>query len=1036
VIIMPMRYRRGMKREIVRSAALLFFILIACPLWAASPGEVTQRFLRLAYEGRFAELPKTPSAGTGELERKIRNTLRVRCISIMEMSLTPLDARETEAAFEARLQVWKTDREDPSRPALADTIALRVHLAAHEGHWLITRVVDLDEEFAARLLSVPEAERRALTESNSAPITKGLVRALYAGGLALLNEGKFEEAGAVFGLARDLAVRAGDRGGEALALAAWIYVPSRPLSVETLAAQSFALAEGSPEPDVLARVWYDRARSKATRSWQARGERETAQRMEWFQTARVYAERAEDPSILVRVLYSMANLTANGADYVSGRRLVDRAISIAREIGDRTGEMSCETILATIYLQQGDRERGIFHHNRAVELARELGAFGYPALLLRSACELAAAGRFKEARAAFDSILERRGRTVTVKTGRVYRPVIAESLRFLAAVEAADGNLAEAECLIRESSTYYDSIPEAYLYEIAPHFLNRGEPAKALSFALGSLTELRLFSTQRVAALLAAGRAYGRLGMPERGLSCALEAIDLREEIGGRVAGDERQRANASRTLAAAYELAVELSLDRGQIAEAFAFLENGRARVLTEVIEHGRPESLAETDADLDREEARLERELVAISAGLDRARARGRNADASALTKRLQHARAVHASFVDGRLARAERHNSIRRRVDATAIGELAAKLPRGVVAVEFLLLPRQLHFFVIRAGAPVRHRVTDVEQTAVETRVRTFLEMLGTRDLKIGTPARRLYDLVIAPVEADLADAAGVLLIPDKILWRLPFAALVDRRGRHLIERMPIAYAPSLTAYAAMRGGRRSVPAYDTSLLAIGNPTLAAHTKSAAQSFYRGVTLGPLPDAEREVDSVARLYRDPVVLKRAEATEARAKSLLGNAAVVHFATHGIVDDGNAMYSRLALSTGGTEQEDGWLEGWEIARMHLNADVVVLSACETAAGTVYTGEGAVGLTWSFFLAGARSAVASQWNVASGSTARLMIRFHSALRHGTGRSPFAKAQALRAAQMAVLREPSTAHPFHWAAFVLIGDTGAPAGAL
>lgn len=1011
---------------------MLFLLLAACPLWADAAGEAAQRFLTLAYEGRLAGLPKTQSAQTAEFERRLGNTLRVRCVSIEELRLTPLEAGETEAAFEARLHVWKTDREDPGLPAIADTIALRVHLVRQGSGWLVSRVVDLDEEFAARLLSVPVAERARLVEDDPAALTKGLGRAVYAAGLRLLNEGKFDEAAGAFGLAREIAIRAGDRGGEALVLAASIYIPKPSQPIEALVEESFALLEGIREPDVLARVWYDRGRAKASRFWEARKDREVSDRMEWFHTASVFAARAEDPTILVRVLSSMGNLTANAqADYVSARRYIDRCLAVAREVGDRTGEMSCETVLATVYFEQGDQDRGLFHHGRALELARELGHTAYPTLLLRSGCELAAAGRFQEARAAFDSLLERGDRSVSTKVGRVYRSAIAEALRCLAAVEANEGDLAEAECLIREAGTYFGATPEAYLYRIAPKVLERGHPAKALSFALASLTEPRLFSTERVQALLAAGRAYGALGMPDRGLACAIEAIDLREEIGERVAGDERQRVSASRPLADSYELAARLLLDRGRVPEAFAFLENGRARVLTQVIEHGGPASLAEVDLDLEREQARLERERVAISADLDRARARGGRVAVTALEKRLEQARAAHASFVDGRLARTARRTSTHRRVDAATIGQLTARLPRGIVAVELLLLPRQLHFFVIRGGgARIRHRVVDVDQRAVEAKVRAFVGMLSTRDLKAGGAARQLYDLLIAPIEADLANATGVLLIPDKILWHLPFAALVDGGGRHFVERMPIAYAPSLGAYAVMREERRPAAA-PTSLLAIGNPTLAAGARSEARSFYRGVTLVSLPDAEREVDAVARLYRDPVVLKGDEATEARAKSLLGQAAVIHFATHGIVDDGNAMYSRLALATGRSREEDGWLESWEIARMHLNADVVVLSACETAAGTVYTGEGAIGMTWAFFLAGARSAVASQWNVASASTARLMIRFHRALRSPAPPSPFAKAEALRAAQIALLRQPSTAHPFHWAAFVLIGDTGA-----
>ncbi|HYC58145.1 MAG TPA: CHAT domain-containing protein [Thermoanaerobaculia bacterium] len=1020
--------------RVVRVAPLLL-VLAASPLWADAPKDVAQRFLTLAYEERFADLPKTQSADTAEFERRLRNTFRVRCVSIEEMSLTPRDGGETESVFDARLHLWKTDRDDPNVAGIDDTIVLRLHLVRQESSWLISRVVNVDEEFAARLLSVPAADRGRLIEDHPASPTKGLARALYAGGLRLLNEGKFNEAGPVFVLAREIAARVGDRGGEAMAVAASIYTPKRAGPVEAVIAQSFILAEDLRDPDVLARLWYDRGRAKFAKYWAAREDREIAERLEWFQTASVYAERAEDRTILVRVLYSMANLTANNhADYITARRYIDRSLAVAREIGDRTGEMGAETILTTIYGQQGDADRTIFHHTRALELARELGAFAYPTLLLRSGVELTAAGRFKEARAAFDSILVRRGNTFTTKSGRAYRPALGEALRSVAAVEAAEGNLAEAACLIREAATYYDSAPEAYLYELAPRYMERGDPATALAFSLASLSEQRLFSTQKVEALLAAGRAYGALGMPDRGLASAVEAIALREEIDGRVAGDERQRAKASRPLADSYELAAQLLIDRGRISEAFAFLENGRARVLTEVIEHGGPSSLAEVDFDLDREQARLERELVAISADLDRARARGRAVAVPALQKRLEQARAAHASFVDGRLARAARRNSTHRRVDAETIGQLAARLPRGVVAVEFLLLPRQLHFFVIRGdGARIRHRVVTVDQSTVEARIRTFLDMLSARDLKVSRPARQLYDLVIAPVEADLSNATGVLLIPDKILWRLPFAALVDGGGRHFIERMPIAYAPSLGAYAAMRDERRSVATRDTSLLAIGNPTLFERAKAEATNFYRGVTLGSLPDAEREVDAVARLYRKPVVLKGNDATEARTKSLLGHAAVIHFATHGIVDDGNAMYSRLALSTGRSREEDGWLESWEIARMQLNADIVVLSACETAVGAVYTGEGAVGMTWSFFLAGARSAVASQWKVASGSTAGLMIRFHGTLRNAAARSSFEKAEALRSAQLALLRQPSTAHPFHWAAFVLIGDTGGTA---
>jgi CHAT domain-containing protein len=109
-------------------------------------------------------------------------------------------------------------------------------------------------------------------------------------------------------------------------------------------------------------------------------------------------------------------------------------------------------------------------------------------------------------------------------------------------------------------------------------------------------------------------------------------------------------------------------------------------------------------------------------------------------------------------------------------------------------------------------------------------------------------------------------------------------------------------------------------------------------------------------------------------------------------------------------------------------VALLDLNADLVVLAACETARGGAGGGEGVVGLSWSFFLAGASSTLASQWKVASDSTAHFMIDFHRALRAPAADPALHKAQALRDAQLQSIRKKETAHPFHWAAFVLLGD--------
>jgi CHAT domain-containing protein len=164
-------------------------------------------------------------------------------------------------------------------------------------------------------------------------------------------------------------------------------------------------------------------------------------------------------------------------------------------------------------------------------------------------------------------------------------------------------------------------------------------------------------------------------------------------------------------------------------------------------------------------------------------------------------------------------------------------------------------------------------------------------------------------------------------------------------------------------------------------------------------------------------------------AEAREDRLKAEAGQARVLHFATHGIMDNASPMYSHLVLAQG-DKNEDGLLEAWELMQMDLKADLAVLSACETARGQFGAGEGTVGPSWATFIAGVPTTVVSQWKVESASARDLMISFHrQALTSQAAAKPKAtKAEALRQAALKMMKSPETSHPFYWAEFVLVGD--------
>jgi CHAT domain-containing protein len=268
-----------------------------------------------------------------------------------------------------------------------------------------------------------------------------------------------------------------------------------------------------------------------------------------------------------------------------------------------------------------------------------------------------------------------------------------------------------------------------------------------------------------------------------------------------------------------------------------------------------------------------------------------------------------------------------------------------------------------------------------------------------------------------------------VPDGILWELPFQALQTGANRYLIENVAIYYAPSLTALSEM--SRRQIRTGPESLLAFANPRIDNKTFSDLKGVVRGDVLAPLPEAETEVKALKRIWNPNKIFIGPSAEEREFKARASNYRFIHFATHGILDDINPMYSRLLLSRDVNDaNDDGLLEAREIMRMNLSAELVVLSACETAQGRVGTGEGMIGMSWAFMMAGVPTVVASQWKVDSATTSELMIKFHRQLKNQYSIRLTGKSQALRQASLALMKVARYKHPFFWAGFVVIGDGG------
>jgi CHAT domain-containing protein len=290
----------------------------------------------------------------------------------------------------------------------------------------------------------------------------------------------------------------------------------------------------------------------------------------------------------------------------------------------------------------------------------------------------------------------------------------------------------------------------------------------------------------------------------------------------------------------------------------------------------------------------------------------------------------------------------------------------------------------------------------------------------------------------VRAQLRGSESLVIVPDGPLWELPFQALQPTAEHYLLEECALSYAPSLTVLREVSRLRRKLaaqPRGPDTLLAFGNPGAGRETARAAPAARRDEGLGPLPEAEKEVLALGRLYgadRSRIYVG-AEAREERLKQEVSGYRILHMATHGILNDAAPMYSQIVLSPPGRgAREDGLLESWEVMNLDLRADLVVLSACETARGRFGAGEGMIGLTWALFVAGTPGAVVSQWKVETTSTTELMTEFHRLYltRAARGWVTHAAARALRQSALGLMRNPKYRHPFYWAGFVVVGDAG------
>jgi len=396
-------------------------------------------------------------------------------------------------------------------------------------------------------------------------------------------------------------------------------------------------------------------------------------------------------------------------------------------------------------------------------------------------------------------------------------------------------------------------------------------------------------------------------------------------------------------------------------------------------------------------------------------------------------------------------ERQKEAEAAAKCLGVADIQPYLGPSDAVLEFALGDRRSYLWVITATTLRAHELPGrgvLEPAAI--RVHETLQESHRPGLQ--TQARRalaaMGQLLLQKASADLV-ADRLIIVADGALQFVPFAAVPLRPGGDpLLARHEIVTLPSASAIATLRASVPERRGPDRTLAMLADPVFqpadvrmsaaaalqAARTGRPPAALARSVadTAGRLDRLEytgEEARRIAALVNPSELLVAVGLDATRDRALgedLGRYRFIHFATHALVNTRHPDLSGIVLSTVGRDggPRDGFLRLPDIYNMQLSADVVVLSACQTALGRDVRGEGLVGLTRGFLHAGARSVVSTLWEVRDRQTSELMTRFYEAMLR-EGLTPGA---ALRQAQLRTMRDPTSSAPFYWAGFVLNGD--------
>jgi CHAT domain-containing protein/Flp pilus assembly protein TadD len=860
----------------------------------------------------------------------------------------------------------------------------------------------------------------------------------------------------------------------------------KPELAKPLAAE-FRATEGAPEEPNDAVAFYNRQRQAANERGDVDAEAATAlgladaydalgqsaeARAHLVEAVNLY-RTAGNPQGQARGLIEIGRIDEDMGRYDAALASYHRAATLYRNANDQKGLAAAVTRLGYVYQLVGDVYSATQWYQLAVETSEAAGDQEGEIRALPGLLESAAMAKNQELAERYRPDAERALRAVTAKRsnflsisealgpwvrGQVNwgRPELAVSpLKFFIAVYRAAAP--KTRRFVRETA--------ADLYFLGVAYAGMQKYEEALdAFRQAADTGRQQW---RTAAQPWIPHAMGSVREKQGKLDDALElykkAVEALED-GASLQHVVEVKFSLRQLTSNFYDDAARVLLklhpdDPRYVDKSFVYHDRGSGRTLVEVLNAGIDKSGREAPW---QEGEKLSAAVARIQAVVQREKASGD------LDARLQGALADEENALRARqMVRAASSERPERRTSLAVHGvaDVQAILEPGTALLEYSLGEQGSVLWVVTKDTARAYELSAEPQItdSIEKYLKTLRAPLYSSDEHV-KQGRNLYELLLGPAANEIQALTGLVVAPRGSLSYLPFETLImnapedsSARGAERLTSLPyvgksytVSYVPSASVLAMLRrratGQRRDGAPPQLPLLAFGDPVYerAAEpgtvTASLRSSYERGgEEFTRLNYSAQEVEGIAVALGVPTtsdtIYLREKATKRAVRELdLTRFRILHFAAHARAGDavGWTTQPTLVLSLAGTDEKyDGFLQMSEILTLHLNADLVVLSACETAKGKMFRGDGIVGLTSAFLYAGSRSVVASLWAVNDQSTSVFMESFYRNLKEGVS-----KAEALRRARLQLMQatgdlegtKVSYAAPYYWAPFILVGS--------